>query len=242
MSELGEFLVDNILTFDYFAGVNDLHREGLLFRFGPRFLLNSAKVILLGLVLTTMPTGAQRVLPTAPEAPKEKQLDGWAFLNSTGRTWKKASLSAADFVRKPNFAGREQTAPAFSRPLQTAPPGMIGKMEAAFSCNDTPFIDQVRLPVATLWGGRLKLTGFESDVTTANFVLGLPGAGTLPSLSLMGSGHLATHAPPSDQLVGMHVVFYFRGRETGAQENSGLRGMQYLVRGSWEFLQNFAAR
>jgi len=52
-------------------------------------------------------------------------------------------------------------------------------MEAAFSCDDTPFVDQVRSP---LWRGRLKMVGIESDGTTANFVLGLPGGGTLPSL------------------------------------------------------------
>jgi len=119
---------------------------------------------------------------------------------------------------------------------------MIEKMEAAFSCNDTPFIDQVRLPVAALWRGRVRLTGFESDVTTANFVFGLPGAGTLRSLSLTGSGHLAMHTPPSDQLIGMHLTFYMDGGVSGAQDNSGLRGMQYLVRSGRNFLQTLLPR
>jgi hypothetical protein len=115
-------------------------------------------------------------------------------------------------------------------------------MEAAFSCNDTPFIDQVRLPVAALWHGKLKLTGFESDVTTANFVLGLPGAGTLHSLSLTGSGHLATHAPPSDQLVGMHLTFSMGGADSNALDNSGLHGLQYLARSGRNFLQTILIR
>lgn len=125
---------------------------------------------------------------------------------------------------------------------RTWSPDTIEKMEAAFSCNDTPFIDQVRLPVATLWHGRVKLTGFESDVTTANFVLGLPGAGTLANLSLTGSGHLATHAPPSDQLVGMHLTFSIGGAETDALDNSGLHGLQYLARTGRTFFQTLIIR
>jgi hypothetical protein len=121
-------------------------------------------------------------------------------------------------------------------------PDTIEKMESAFYCNDTPFIDQVRLPVAAWWHGRVRLTGFESDVTTANFVLGLPGAGTLTSLSLTGSGHLATKAPPSDQLVGMHLTFSLGGAPTASVDNSGLHGLQYLARGGRNFLQDIFVR
>jgi hypothetical protein len=115
-------------------------------------------------------------------------------------------------------------------------------MEAAFYCNDTPFIDQVRLPMAALWGGRVKLVGFESDVTTANFVLGLPGAGLLQSLSMTGSGHLATRTPPSDQLVGVHMTFNLHGSDVEPLDNSGLHGMQFLVRASRDFFQSVVSR
>jgi len=128
------------------------------------------------------------------------------------------------------------------KPLRISSPDTIERMEAAFSCNDTPFIDQVRLPVAALWHGRVRLTGFESDVTTANFVLGLPGAGTLANLSLTGSGHLATHAPPSDQLVGMHLTFSIGAGETDALDNSGLHGLQYLARSGRSFFQTLLVR
>lgn len=129
-----------------------------------------------------------------------------------------------------------------AKPAQMWAPDTIEKMEAAFYCNDTPFIDQVRLPVAVLWHGRVRLTGFESDVTTANFVLGLPGAGTQTSLSLMGSGHLATRTPPSDQLAGMHLTISLGGRETTSFDNSGLRGLQYLARSGRDFLQTMLSR
>jgi hypothetical protein len=115
---------------------------------------------------------------------------------------------------------------------QNSSPGTIDRMEAAFYCNDTPFVDQVRLPLATLWRGRVKLIGFESDVTTANFVLGLPGQGALHNLSMFGTGFVATHTPPSDQMAGIHMTFSLRGSDTRPEENSGLRGIQYLVRSS----------
>lgn len=207
-----------------------------MLRVGNTFLSFHISVIFLGILLAAAPVPGQQATPNAPADPPENG-------QPAGRTfWNSGNLSLTDYVRGRGFVRPGRAAPALSKPSQMAAPGMIGKMEAAFSCNDTPFIDQVRLPMAAFWGGRLRLTGFESDVTTANFVMGLPGAGTLHSLSLMGSGHLATHAPPSDQLVGMHLTFYLRGGETGAQENSGLRGMQYLVRSSREFFQTFAAR
>lgn len=120
----------------------------------------------------------------------------------------------------------------FDRSVWTSTPGTIQRMESAFSCNDTPFVDQVRLPLATFWRGRVKLTGFESDVTTANFVLGLPGQGALHSLNAFGNAFLATHTPPSDQLAGIHMTFSWRAADAESTENSGRRGIEYLVRAS----------
>ncbi len=124
----------------------------------------------------------------------------------------------------------------------SAPPSTIERMEAAFYCNDTPFVDQVRFPLATFWNGRVKLIGFESDVTTANFVLGLPGQGSLHSLSAFGNAFLATHTPPSDQLAGINMILSLRPRDTDASENSGRHGIEYLVRASRGFLPFLSTR
>jgi hypothetical protein len=129
----------------------------------------------------------------------------------------------------------------FSKSAWTSYPNTIERMESAFYCNDTPFVDQVRLPLATFWNGRLKLTGFESDVTTANFVLGLPGQGALHNLSAFGNAFIATHTPPSDQLAGIHLTFSFRPTGTDAAENSGRHGIEYLVRASRGFLPFLSA-
>jgi hypothetical protein len=131
----------------------------------------------------------------------------------------------------------------FDRPLWTSSPGTIQRMESAFYCNDTPFVDQVRLPLATFWRGRLKLVGFESDVTTANFVMGLPGQGALHNLSAFGgNGFLAVHTPPSDQLAGIHMTFSWHASETESGDSSGLHGIEHLVRASRGFLPPFSGR
>ena len=131
----------------------------------------------------------------------------------------------------------------FEKPLWTSSPGTIQRMESAFYCNDTPFVDQVRLPLATFWRGRVKLVGFESDVTTANFVMGLPGQGALHNLSAFGgNGFLAVHTPPSDQLAGINMTFSWHGNEAESGDNSGLHGIEHLVHASRGFLPLFSGR
>ena len=131
----------------------------------------------------------------------------------------------------------------FEKPLWTSNPGTIQRMESAFYCNDTPFVDQVRLPLATLWHGRVKLTGFESDVTTANFVMGLPGQGALHNLSAFGgNGFLAVHTPPSDQLAGINMVFSWHATDSESGDSGGLHGIEYLVHASRGFLLFRAGR
>lgn len=184
----------------------------------------------------------QDVEATAPEpqaAPRNWKIDwtDWKFSLANP-----AKLTPSAVTYHLDSGAPHDSSFLSARPLRISAPDTIEKMEAAFSCNDTPFIDQVRLPVAALWHGRVRLTGFESDVTTANFVLGLPGAGTLANLSLTGSGHLATHAPPSDQLVGMHLTFSISPAETGAFDNSGLHGIQYLARTGRTFFQTLLDR
>jgi hypothetical protein len=132
---------------------------------------------------------------------------------------------------------------SFDKSLWTSSPGAIQRMESAFYCNDTPFVDQVRFPLATFWRGRVKLVGFESDVTTANFVMGLPGQGSLHNLSAFGgNGFLAVHTPPSDQLAGINMTFSWRGGDVASGESSGLRGIEHLVHASRGFFPFFSGR
>jgi hypothetical protein len=162
----------------------------------------------------------------------------WPVFGSAASASPPHNLYTQVFPRSFSSAQFASVAKPFTKPLATNNPTTIDRMEAAFSCNDTPFVDQVRFPLASLWRGRLKVVGIESDVTTANFVLGLPGGGTLSSLGMFSSGHLATHTPPSLQLTGIHLMFDLRGSEIAATDNSGLHGLQYVMRASRGFLQS----
>ena len=203
--------------------------------------LGTGSKILLGLVLLTV-----LFLPLPALAQHIQDANGKPnSLYALGETgWSLGPMPAFLDLHNTPFNWMPEGAPSYISPrprLEASPfdrstwgsaPGTIQRMESAFSCNDTPFVDQVRLPLATFWRGRVKLTGFESDVTTANFVFGLPGQGALHSLSAFGNAFIATHTPPSDQLAGIHMTFYWRPAETASAENSGRRGIEYLVRAS----------
>jgi hypothetical protein len=196
-------------------------------------------VIILGVAFSQPATAQQSNSPVA-------------VLDSTSRIWPVfASATSASpqhdlyaqlFSRSFSSVRSTTVAKPFTKPVATNNPTTIDRMEAAFSCNDTPFVDQVRFPLASLWRGRLKVVGIESDVTTANFVLGLPGGGTLPSLGMFSSGHLVTHTPPSLQLTGIHLMFDLRGSEIAATDNSGLHGLQYVMRAARGFFQSVTGR
>ena len=203
----------------------------------PSLGIGSKLLLALGLLLAaSIPVLAQQL---APEATKR---DSLYALAETG--WNLDSIPAYLYLRSSTLNWMPEKATGYTAPrvhLDASPfersawnstPRTIQRMESAFSCNDTPFVDQVRLPLATFWRGRVKLTGFESDVTTANFVLGLPGQGALHSLSAFGNAFVATHTPPSDQLAGIHMTFSWRPASADSSENSGRRGIEYLVRAS----------
>lgn len=164
------------------------------------------------------------------------------FASGDAAAWPQHSVYAQVLPGNRSSAQLTSAVKPFAKPVAMNNLTTIDRMEAAFSCNDTPFVDQVRFPVASFWRGHVKIVAIESDVTTANFVLGLPGGGTLPSLGMFSSGHLVTHTPPSLQLTGVHLMFNWRGRENAAADNSGLHGLQYVVRASRGFLQSVTGR
>ncbi len=197
--------------------------------------------VILALTLAK-PASAQRSQSSVVFVDSTKLSRIWPAFSSASASLPQPDLYVPIFLRGVSLRQFVSVTNPFTKPLQTNNPTTIDRMEAAFYCNDTPFVDQVRFPLAALWHGRLKVVGIESDVTTANFVLGLPGGGTLPSLGMFSSGHLATRTAPSDQLTGVHLTFNLRGSEVDALDNSGLHGLQYVVRASRGFLQSVTGR
>ena len=193
----------------------------------------SCSIVLLPLCAQELPGNSDPKLLHQPGDWFQEPAQSHNFRND----WMPASPQSYTFLRsRPEPVTSE-------KPVRTSSPGTIQRMESAFYCNDTPFVDQVRLPLATFWHGRVKLVGFESDVTTANFVMGLPGQGALHNLSAFGgNGFLAVHTPPSDQLAGIHMTFSLHGTETESGESSGLHGIEHLVRAGRGFLPFLSGR
>ena len=200
-------------------------------------------VLMLGLGTVYAPAQQMATAPGSVEgqpAPTETLKTNVLALPQSGINFRDYLMPGFSVGYMPSSLRAERS--GFEKTSWNSSPNTIQRMEAAFHCNDTPFVDQVRFPLATLWRGRVKLVGFESDVTTANFVLGLPGQGSLHNLSAFGNAFLATHTPPSDQLAGIHMTFSWRGNEVEPGDSSGLRGVEYLVRASRSFLPFLNAR
>ncbi|HXL23684.1 MAG TPA: hypothetical protein VOA78_14560 [Candidatus Dormibacteraeota bacterium] len=89
--------------------------------------------------------------------------------------------------------------------------GLTDRLEASVTFLDPPFAEHVHLPVASLWGGRMKLRGFESTITTADILWGLPGAGSWNILHMGGRSFCAVRIPQEAQAYGMHLALHFRG-------------------------------
>jgi hypothetical protein len=204
-------------------------------------LLYPAALVILLAAAFSQPAIAQQSTSSVVIADPTKLARLWPAFTPPTTASQQRNLYAQLFPRSSSVQLATVAKP-FAKPVATNSPTAIDRMEAAFSCNDTPFVDQVRLPLASFWRGHLKVVGIESDVTTANFVLGLPGGGTLPSLGMFSSGHLVTHTPPSVQLTGIHLMFDLHGSEIAPTDNSGLHGLQYVVRASRGFLQSFTVR
>jgi hypothetical protein len=110
--------------------------------------------------------------------------------------------------------------------------GLIDRLEASVTFLDTPFAEQVHLPVASLWGGRMKLRGFESTITTADILWGLPGAGSWSILHMGGRSFYAVRIPQEAQAYGMHLALHFRGSPTEPGDNAVVHGVGHFLHAS----------
>jgi len=119
-----------------------------------------------------------------------------------------------------------------------ASPRVIRRMQASFQSLDTPFLSVVRLPLASIWRGRIKVDGFESDLPTDYILWGLPGAGTLQGLRWEGGGHIGVIVPESDDSYGLHLTLHLHAGAVEAGDNCAWHGMQQVVRAGRYFFRH----
>jgi hypothetical protein len=90
-------------------------------------------------------------------------------------------------------------------------------VDSSYELTETPFAQEVHVPMISLAGGRLELSGYYRMLSAENFQMGLPGGGTLDAWSVNAQSHAAVLAPRTDQGAGFSVTLRLHG--------SGLREM-----------------
>ena len=125
-------------------------------------------------------------------------------------------------------------------PASLPSPGLIEHMQSSFRCYDTPFLSQVRLPIVTIWGGRLKLGGFQSQshLPMSYFQWGLPGAGAVRGVGLAGGGRFGVLTPPEDDSYGLQLAVNLQGGQLKEGDSSGWHGMKRALRASRELFRH----
>jgi hypothetical protein len=75
----------------------------------------------------------------------------------------------------------------------------------------TPFTQQVRMPLGSLFGGRIRLGGFNAVIPMEHIQRGLPGGGSLDAWSSVPMGHAGMILPKDDNQYGLCLTFHLAG-------------------------------
>jgi len=102
-------------------------------------------------------------------------------------------------------------------------------LESAMAFVGTPFARQVSLPVSSISGGRLELSGFYSYQATQNVLLGLPGGGSLPAWSVNQQAHPGVAVPLGDESFGLRVSLRMRRDAQPGPRLHVLRCLAWMV-------------
>ncbi len=96
--------------------------------------------------------------------------------------------------------------------------------------NDTPFEQQVIVPVVAHPSGKFELGGFYVNRATENVFFGLPGAGVLPAWSVASYNHPAIWAPYADKSFGMSFRIHLRPDDGSSPQRQNWHCFGKLIR------------
>jgi hypothetical protein len=114
-------------------------------------------------------------------------------------------------------------------PQPARPQAPLSKMESSFESSETPFAQNVRIPMAAVWSGRIQLAGFKSFRANENVAVGLPGSGSLPAWGVGAQAHPGAWVPSGDTSLGVSLSFRL-GRDAELGSRSGaLRTLAKMV-------------
>jgi hypothetical protein len=100
------------------------------------------------------------------------------------------------------------------------PADFASSWEQMVEFSGTPFTQQVRVPLGSLFGGRIRLGGFNAVTPMEHIQRGLPGGGSLDAWSPVPMGHAGMILPKDDNQYGLCLTFHLA---RGAEEERGAK-------------------
>ena len=92
--------------------------------------------------------------------------------------------------------------------LKAGRPGQLARMAAAspVATTTTPFVQDVNVRLASMWGGRLEFGGFQSQRPMDSLLNGLPGSGSRPSWGTGSRANSGALTPSGSDSYGLRLT------------------------------------
>ena len=102
-------------------------------------------------------------------------------------------------------------------------------IENALEISETPFGQQYRVTIGSLFGGRILLGGFGNVTPMENILRGLPASGSLLALSSTPMGRAGLKTPKEDKSYGLSLTLHCAGNAEGTPSANLVRCLGRLV-------------
>jgi hypothetical protein len=109
--------------------------------------------------------------------------------------------------------------------------GIVVRMAASFEEIETPFLNQVRVPLVSVLGGRVELSGFQSVAPMVNLLWGLPLKASAYGASAVQQCHPGIRLPRDNQSYGLSLRFRFSKQDADRAGNGLWSAARHAV--SW---------
>lgn len=107
------------------------------------------------------------------------------------------------------------------------PADIASSWEHMVEFSGTPFTQQVRLPLGSLFRGRVRLGGFNAVTPMEHIQRGLPGGGSMDAWSPVPMGHGGMILPKDDNQYGFVLTFH---RARSVEEDPGMQRAGLVTR------------
>ena len=93
---------------------------------------------------------------------------------------------------------------------------------------ETPFLEEITLPLGAFWKGRVELEAAAWDYSMENFLWGVPGSGSLPAWGVTVQSHVLLAAPNQAGVIGINISLH-RGVAPEGGSDSALERLGRLM-------------